>query len=199
MATIKVVKLKRKTPVPPKGTQLVIMGLTPGHQQHAAINAAKFPREGAFAGQMRIHLHDYFERLKINSFFDVATRDSFYVEKKFDKIVYTTSLLADPVYKDGENYTGRSPYPWKHEQLFEMMEMTFKRIGTIRNACLIVPLGDIVSRAILEYSDLDENHFVMHGFPHPSGANGSKAEKFERHYENLKAVFKAFKKANAKA
>ncbi|HYX37825.1 MAG TPA: hypothetical protein VE954_32380 [Oligoflexus sp.] len=195
MAEIKIVRFKKQAPLPHKNTKLVLLGLTPGARQHKAVDEAEYARFGAFEGTMRPVIFRYCEELGINKFFEITTIPGLYEDRRFDRIVYTTSLLRDPVYYgNGKNYTGRSPYPWNHEKLRSMMEQTFERLSHIKQPCLIMPMGDVVSEAIRDYSDLDTQHFVLHGFPHPSGSNGHKEKKFIEHFDSLKRVFNRYKR-----
>jgi hypothetical protein len=61
-----------------------------------------------------------------------------------------------------------------------------------------VPLGEVVSQAITEFSELHEKHFILHGFPHPSGLNGHKDKKFDENFESMKSNFRKFQKVTKK-
>lgn len=190
--------LKNKRKKPSKDVQLILLGLTPGRQQHEAIDSSKNSRNVAFKGYMRQQMFEWFEALGIKKFLSLEDEDSLFTESRFLKTLYTTSLLREPVYvlkKDKKrNYSGRSPFPWKHEELNNLMTDTITTLDAIKSPCLIFPMGQIVSKAIRDFSSLDERHFIMHGFPHPSQANGHRKNEFNRNKTELRKVFLKYKK-----
>ncbi|MBC76124.1 MAG: hypothetical protein CME64_08920 [Halobacteriovoraceae bacterium] len=189
-------KLNKKAKPPTPEVKIVLLGLTPGKQQHIAINASTNARSGAFKGYMRKQIYEWFKELGLSKFLQLENEDSLFQEERFTTSLFTTSLLREPVYciKDGEekNYTGRNPFPWKNEDLYTLMKKTLNTLETLPPGTLIVPMGQIVSKAIQKYSDLDQKHFILHGFPHPSGANGHRGRQFEENKRNLKKITKKF-------
>lgn len=196
-STIQIEKLNKKRSLPSPKTQIVLLGLTPGKQQHQAINSSKKPREGAFKGYMRKQMHEWFKELGLAKDFELESEDDLFTRKEFLKTLYMTSLLREPVYivkEDGvkRNYTGRSPLPWKNEKLKGLMMETLSALEKMKQTTLIIPMGQIVSEAIQNHSSLDEKHFVLHGFPHPSGANANRKNEFEANKRKLKSIYKNF-------
>lgn len=188
---ITVKKLPKKRSQPSKKTEIVILGLTPGKQQHEAIIKATIAREAAFKGFMRKQMFEWFQYLKIDKFLNLENEDSLFTKKYLSR-VYITSLLRDPVYiqidSKLKNYTGRNPYPWNDKDLLLLMKDTIKQLNKLHNSCLIIPLGQVVSMAIQNFSELDDDHYVLHGFPHPSGANGHRKKEFLENRRELRKI-----------
>ncbi|ASS67435.1 MULTISPECIES: hypothetical protein [unclassified Paenibacillus] len=96
-------------------------------------------------------------------------------------LIHTTSVLPCPVFMDGANYSGHRP-PLGRSPL--LAEIAMGHMGTELSSVdkpLIIPLGRAVEDALrLLAADgrLSEAQ-VLWGFPHPSGANGSRHSQFE--------------------
>lgn len=195
---IVVEKLRHKRKMPSAKVRIVLLGLTPGKQQHETINKSKNPREGSFKGYMRKQIFEWFKELGLAQKLELENEDSLFIDDNFKESLYISSLLREPVYikknNTKKNYSGRSPLPWNDDALIKLMEDTFTVLKTIKKPVLIVPMGQIVSEAIKNFSDIDRKHFVLHGFPHPSGANANRKIEFNRNKKVLKqTVTKFFK------
>jgi len=95
--------------------------------------------------------------------------------------------MREPVYSNGKNYSGRSPFPWEHEEMSKLMEETFKLLSTAKKDCLIVPCGQIVSTALMVgLLDTSLYNNVLFGFPHPSPLNGHARREFEENFNELR-------------
>lgn len=179
---------------PGNGCRMVIMGLTPGRQQADILKRVEASREGAFAGYMRAQLHDWFQQIGLVEELSLRTSDDLYRRPDLQTFLYTTSLLRDPVFvkfqHELKNYSGRNPKPWQNESLDISMQKTFYDLESLEPEALIFPLGKIVSEAIARFSNLDKRHFVMHGFPHPSGANGWRHSQFKNGKDLFQDIFK---------
>ena len=184
-------KLNKPRKIPSKDTKLVLVGLTPGRRQHEAINSSENALSGSFKG-MRKQIFAWFEILKISKILNIDNEDSIFNEKRFLKMTYITSLLREPVYikSNGKlsNYSGRNPFPWCNDDLTKLMHQTLDILSRLDKPCLIVPMGQIVSEALVKFSSLDESHYILHGFPHPSGANGHRHREFEENCPKLKKI-----------
>jgi len=180
---------KLSTPAPksiPATVEIILVGLTPGKQQHRKIENEGVDK-GAFAGGMRTNFHRWFCTLGIDAHFDLKGPDDLFERGDLVHRRFFTSLLRDPVYSNDENYSGRNPFPWEHPELAEMMERTFELLRTADSRCLIIPCGQVVSQALmvgLLDSPLHDN--VLYGFPHPSPLNGHANREFEENYPLLK-------------
>lgn len=199
MGSIQIKKFGIKRKLPSKQTEVILMGLTPGKQQAELANSDKDIRKAAFAGQMRSNLFNYFNAIGISKIYEISHKDAMFTEKYLTKVVHSTSLLWNPVfyknsYGELKNYNGNSgqPKPWKHPRLLQMMNDTFRMLEKLQHPCLIVPMGKVVSEAILNHSNLDDTHYTLHGFPHPSGANGHGKDFLEKHKPKLKRIVRKF-------
>ena len=189
MKKIYIETIPHKRKPPSNKVDLILLGLTPGRQQHEALKTSKKIRIAAFKGYMRIQIHQWFLSLGMVEYLKLKDKDDLFSER-FKETVHMTSLLRKPVYigEDRKNYTGRSPYPWKHEKLRILMDETLCDLNRIKKPVLLIPMGQIVSTAIREFSPLDKTHFILHGFPHPSGSNGHRHKEFKKNEENLKKI-----------
>lgn len=174
--------------------KLWILGITPGWRQmriayegaaeamqrglsQAEAVQAKKPRV-AFAGSMRNNLVTMMDKIGLAQALNVQTSADLFGTKH----IRTGSVLKYPVFKNGQNYTGYTPKPTQHPVLRNMLDTVFAaELATIAN-CLILPLGKTVE-SVLEYcaakGRLDRSR-ILHGFPHPSGANGHRKRIFEQ-------------------
>ena len=163
---IETIPRKRISSLQTQKAELVLLGLTPGRQQHDASKTAKSVREWAFKGFMRKQMYEWFISLGMAKYLKLEDEDDLFT-KRFQKTVYMTSLLRMPVYvgENRKNYTGRSPYPWKHKKLKELMNETLNDLNRVKKPVLLVPMGQIVSKAIKDFSLLNEKHFYIAWVP----------------------------------
>lgn len=187
MAKVKIEKLNSKRKKPSKKVKLALLGLTPGRVQHNAINLAKRPREGAFKGQMRGRIFKWFSVLGIAQYFGLSDEDDMFLNPKYDDVIYLTSLLREPVYyENGKNYSGRSPAPWKDDELLKLIKDTIEILKNLPSSCIIIPCGDIVAEALRRYLPERLHDQVLFGFPHPSPLNSHAQKKFDECKKFLK-------------
>jgi hypothetical protein len=168
--------------------KLVLIGITPGRTQmndaleearrqlerganlEAASLAAK--RTASFKGmrQNLVAMLDYFD---INSLLGISSCDQLFGTASH--LMHATSLLRYPVFVNTSNYNG-SPKLRRNELLKRYVREYFEsEVKHLRNA-LYIPLGSTVSEALtwLAANGGIENHTVLNGFPHPSGANNER-------------------------
>jgi len=198
MKTIVIESLKGKRQAPTASVKIVLLGLTPGARQHRVINASDAPRAGSFIG-MRGQIHQWFDKLGINSCLNLENEDSLFTDSDLIRTSYMTSIIRDPVYviKDGQkkNYSGRQPYPWQDEKIWSRVEETLSLLeSNLAHSALIVPMGNIVSKCISQHSSIDKSNIVLHGFPHPSGANANRRKQFLKAKDNLMILVRKWSK-----
>jgi hypothetical protein len=102
--------------------------------------------------------------------------------------LHTTSALRYPVFVDDKNYTGHSPKPFSNDYLRSMVETLLAdelvKVGT----ALVVPLGKAAEACVVHALSLcGAQVTVLHGFPHPSGANGHRVRLFDENKKGLRA------------
>ena len=194
-----------------KNAKVVLVGITPGKTQwrnamHAAKNAlikgvsdAEVLRlaknSGAFSGAMRTNLVKMLDRVGINSKLGISSTADLFGEKT--DLVHMTSLLRNPVFINGENYSGNSPKMLKSEFLMTQIESYFLQETKLLPNAIYIPLGDSVSEVLnyLASKGLLRIEQILNGFPHPSGANSERIKYFigEKPAEKLSAKTSATK------
>ncbi len=189
--SITIRKYPKRLTSPHRETEIILFGLTPSEKEHGLLHTSKSAREAAFDGAMRSNMFKWFDWVGISEHFGLEDKDSLFVDPRFSKRVYIASLIYDTVSYNGRNWSG-TPKPWSHELLYAAMEKNFERLASLKKGCLIIPFGDVVSKAISDFSDLNQHHFVLHGFPHPSGANGHRNIKWEESKHRIQSVFRQY-------
>lgn len=175
--------------------KVCIIGITPGWEQaeealttvrkellagnswDSAIRMAK--RRASFKGTMRRNLVEMLDDLELNSALGLGSCVTLF-EDAFD-LVHTSSVIRNPVFVDGKNYTGHRPKIRRSPKLLEIVRSTFRQELETVNSALIVPLGKAVEDALdilIDDGSLDGLR-VLRGFPHPSGANGHRKRLYQ--------------------
>lgn len=95
-----------------------------------------------------------------------------------------TALLPYPVFRQGKNYTGHAPKISKSPMLTEICERQLKKILNTYPDAVFIPLGKCVDEQLILSGAIPEER-IIHGFPHPSGANGHRFRQLE---ENLDSI-----------
>ena len=95
-----------------------------------------------------------------------------------------TSLLPYPVFHNGKNYTGHAPLIRKSPLLSEICKTQLEKIMDSYPEAIFIPLGKSVDSTVSETHIIPEER-IIHGFPHPSGANG---HRFKQLAQNLSAI-----------
>jgi hypothetical protein len=168
--------------------ELVLIGITPGRtQMNGALKEARRQLErgadfeaaslaakstASFGGmrQNLVAMLDYFD---INKLLGVNSCHQLFGNANL--MLHATSVLRYPVFLDRSNYNG-SPKVSKNKFLQRYVRNYFaNEVGQLRNA-LFIPLGSTASEALtwLTTEGAIENHMVLSGFLHPSGANNER-------------------------
>ena len=172
---------------------LILVGLTPGaHQARLAIAAARdayaagADRLGAqraaketasFSGPLRRNLTAMLDAIGIPAALGLTSSADLFADA--GGLVHTTSAVRYAVFRDGRNYSG-SPSPTRTPMLAEWVAgLLAPELAAVPDA-LIIPLGNRVTSCLgwLADQNLVDPHRVLHGFPHPSGANGHRVQRF---------------------
>lgn len=173
--------------------KVVLVGITPGFTQlkNALVEAQKqinlgaqddfimksAKRTGAFSGSMRPNLIAMLNHLKVNELIDIGNCEALFGNE--NHLVHTTSILRYPVFVDGKNYNG-TPNMTKNKLLLELLTDHFVREASALKNAIFIPLGPKVSEGMawLANQGLISEHNVLHGLPHPSGANAERIAYF---------------------
>jgi len=94
-------------------------------------------------------------------------------------LVQVSAILRHPVFVDGKNYSG-SPSPLKNGFLREQVLRWFSEEALLLPDALYIPMGASVSATLdwLAGQGVVKGGRVLHGLPHPSGANAERVAYF---------------------
>ena len=181
--------------------KVVIVGITPGLNQMKQSYSTVFNAEKAnyndekllsevknnssFEGTMRKNLTQMLDELGLNEQLNISSTANLFDEAS--ELVHTTSVITYPVFHKGGNYSGTTPNMLKTELLRSYISNQFVTELKEMNRPLIIPLGKKVSDVfdyLVEREHLDSKD-ILAGFPHPSGANGSRKKQFEANKEKM--------------
>lgn len=179
-----------------QGARLALIGVTPGFTQmqitYVAVRAhllagastddacrlAKY--EASFGGTMRGNLVRMLDDLGVHEILGVSsTADLF---GSASNLLHTTSAVRYPTFLHGRNYTGSRPPLVRSAFLMRYVRDLLAPELSQLHAAIFVPLGKSVATALelLEAERRIPAGRTLHGFPHPSGANGHRARQFEK-------------------
>jgi hypothetical protein len=186
--------------------KVVIVGITPGLNQmkksySTVFNAknsenndeeilCKVKNNSSFEGSMRKNLIHMLDELGLNKHLGISSTANLF-DEAWD-LVHTTSVITYPVFHKGKNYAGTTPNMLKTEILKKHITNRFATELNGLNKPLIIPLGTNVSK-IFEYlveKEIIDPKLILTGFPHPSGANGSRKKQFESNEKQMKEKIK---------
>lgn len=173
--------------------RVVIVGITPGVQQ--AANALNETRRqmlagseyglalaaskafASFSGSMRSNLVALLDHIGLAHWLGTASSDALWAERNDD--VHFTSALRYPVFVCGKNYSGSPSMletPFLRKYLVECLTEEARALP----GAVWVPLGPRVSEALDWFvgRGVLSDDKVLHGLPHPSGANAERIAYF---------------------
>ena len=171
--------------------KVVVVGITPGFtqlknalqeaqsqlkagaSQEVVLREAK--RVGAFSGNMRPNLVNLLDHFQVSRWLGLDSCDTLF--GRAGHLVHTTSVLRFPVFVDGENYNG-TPNMTKQPLLRRLLLERFAQEASLLKEAVFVPLGPKVSEALewLQSEGVLDGSKVLHGMPHPSGANAERIQ-----------------------
>lgn len=172
--------------------RLVLVGMTPGHQQMRIALAtardalvagageteasAQAKHAASFAGTMRNALSQMLDHIGLQSFLGVASCQEIW---DTPGAVHYTSAIRYPVFIDGKDYSD-SPKPLKTPVLRQFIETELATEARMLPNAVWLPLGDGATDALLH---LVENGVlarerVFDGLPHPSPNNRERVAYF---------------------
>ena len=173
--------------------KLVLVGITPGLTQwknaiaemqrqlqkgaplDVALKEAK--KVGAFSGAMRNNLIELLDTIGMQDWLGIAGCASLFDQNKH--LVHTCSILRHPVFVNGANYNG-TPDMTKTPILKSLMLEHFAKEAVQLKHALFIPLGPVVSEGLNWLANQGVLHpqQILHGLPHPSGANAERIAYF---------------------
>ncbi|SEG26394.1 hypothetical protein [Paenibacillus sp. UNC499MF] len=183
--------------------RVVIVGITPGWtQMKTAFETAragllqglpegeivrKAKEAARFSGSMRRNLISMLDELELHRYLGLPSSEELFAQGT-GTVLHTTSLLRYPVFVQGKNYTGAQPPLLSNKFLRETAVAFTKEELDRQPRALIIPLGRTVEGLLhlMEEEGFLGQCGILHGFPHPSGANGHRHKQFADHRDAMK-------------
>ena len=173
--------------------RIVVAGITPGfvqwknamreaQRQLAAgsgdaelLRAARLA--GAFSGAIRPNFVALLDAIGVQRWLGIAGCATLFGEDA--GLVQVSAILRHPIFVDGKNYSG-SPSPLRNAFLREQVLRWFAQEARQLPDALYIPMGASVSETLawLAAEGVIRAGRVLHGLPHPSGANAERVAYF---------------------
>jgi hypothetical protein len=173
--------------------RVVVVGITPGFNQwrnavaeaqrllqlgandDAVLHAARLA--GAFSGAIRPNLVALLDAIGVQRWLGIESCATIFSDHAH--LVQVTSILRHAVFAGGKNYSGapnmtRTPYLQQ-----QILDWFAHEARALRQA-LFIPMGSTVSEGLdwLAAQGVIEPSRILHGLPHPSGANAERVAYF---------------------
>jgi hypothetical protein len=151
-------------------------GLALGLPDAAILRAAKYT--GAFSGAIRPNLVALLDDIGLQRWLGIASCASLF--DAHADLMHVTAALRHPVFKDGNNYNGASPDMLTNPLLQQQILDHFAHEAAQLAGAVFVPLGPKVGLALdwLAARGVLDPARILHGLPHPSGANAERIAYF---------------------
>jgi hypothetical protein len=174
--------------------RVVVVGITPGFAQWKnavrearrqllanappadVLRAAKYT--GAFSGAIRPNLVALLDHVGLQRWLGIASCATLWSTDA--QLMHVTAALRHAVFVAGKNYNGASPNMMSTPLLQAQMLDHFAHEAALLPDAVYVPLGPKVGQALSWLAArgvLDEAR-ILHGIPHPSGANAERIAYF---------------------
>jgi hypothetical protein len=174
--------------------RVVVVGISPGFVQWKnavreaqrmlrasasdldALRAAKYT--GAFSGAIRPNLVALLDHVGLQRWLGIASCASLFHADAH--LMHVTGVLRQPVFVDDRNYNGASPNMLTTPLLQQQMLDYFAPEAAALGDAVFVPMGPKVALALqwlARRGVIDEGR-ILHGLPHPSGANAERIAYF---------------------
>lgn len=172
-----------------------IKGLDDGRDVNQILKDVK--KAASFSGTIRANLISMLDECGIHHVINADSSSVLFEEKRH--LLHTTSIIKYPVFFQDKNYTGHQPPIQKSPFLSEFAYHVFPdELNQIEQPALIIPLGKSVGE-IFSYLVAEgkvQEHFILKGFPHPSGANGHRIKQFSAKKEMFREIVNAWANSN---
>lgn len=150
--------------------------LRAGSPDAEVLRAAK--QAGAFTGAIRPNLVALLDRIGLQHWLGLAGCASLFDEHAH--LLHVNGVLRQPIFVDGKNYSGAAPNMLTTPLLQSQMLDYFAHEAALLPDAVFVPLGPKVAQALAWLAGrgvLDATR-ILHGLPHPSGANAERVAYF---------------------
>ena len=150
--------------------------LRAGASDAQALRAAKYT--GAFSGAIRPNLVALLDHVGLQRWLGIASCATLFGADAH--LMHVTAVLRQPVFVDGKNYNGASPNMLTTPLLQAQMLDYFALEAAQLPDAVYVPLGPKVGLALgwLARRGVLDDERILHGLPHPSGANAERIAYF---------------------
>lgn len=177
-----------------RAARLVLVGISPGFvqwknavrearrlqaqgaAQDDVLRAAKYT--GAFSGAIRPNLVALLDHVGLQRWLGIPSCASLFGENAH--LMHVTAVLRHPIFVNGKNYNGASPNMLTTPLLqAQLLDYFAAEAGALPDA-VVVPLGPKVGLALdwLAARGVLDAGRILHGIPHPSGANAERIAYF---------------------
>lgn len=175
------------------GARIVVAGISPGFVQwknamreaqrqlaagaddDTVLRAARLA--GAFSGAIRPNFVALLDAIGVQRWLGIAGCATLFGADA--GLVQVSAILRHPIFVDGKNYSG-SPSPLKNAFLREQVLRWFAEEARQLPDALYIPMGASVGETLgwLAAEGVIAPGRVLHGLPHPSGANAERVAYF---------------------
>jgi hypothetical protein len=147
-----------------------------GAPEDDVLRAAKYT--GAFSGAIRPNLVALLDHVGLQRWLGIASCASLFGEHA--RLMHVTAALRHPVFVAGRNYNGAAPNMLTHPLLQAQLIDYFAAEAASLADAVYVPLGPKVGLALdwLAARGVVDAARILHGIPHPSGANAERIAYF---------------------
>lgn len=151
-------------------------GLRDGLPLPELLRAAKYA--GAFSGAIRPNLVALLDHIGLQRWLGIASCATLFGEHAH--LMHVTGALRQAVFVDGTNYNGASPNMVTTPLLQAQLLAYFGQEAALMREAVFVPLGPKVGQALswLAHRGVFDEARILHGIPHPSGANAERIAYF---------------------
>jgi hypothetical protein len=173
--------------------KVVVVGITPGFNQwknalaeaqrqlacgaapDAVLHAARLA--GAFSGAIRPNLVALLDAIGVQRWLGIASCVSVFGADA--GMMQVTSILRHAVFVNGKNYSG-APAMTRTPYLQQQIMAWFADEAALLQDALFIPMGSTVGEGLdwLAARGILRPERILHGLPHPSGANAERVAYF---------------------
>jgi hypothetical protein len=176
-----------------RAARVVVVGISPGFAQwkiamaeaqrqlaagasvDQTLRAAR--RTGAFSGAIRPNFVALLDAIGVQRWLEIASCASLFAEDA--GLVHIGAILRHSVFVDGKNYSGTPAMPRQAFLRDEVLRYFAHEARALPDA-LYIPMGASVSEGLdwLAAQGVLRPDRILHGLPHPSGANAERVAYF---------------------
>lgn len=132
---------------------------------------------GAFSGAIRPNFVALLDAIGVQRWLGIDSCATLF--ERDARLVQVSAILRHPIFVDGKNYSGTPAMP-RHAFLRAEVMRYFAREAALLPEALYIPMGASVSAGLdwLASQGVLRADRILHGLPHPSGANAERVAYF---------------------